>query len=181
METMSTLWEEYKARLRGYVAKRVDDRDAVEDILQDVFLKAHQNLPDLKARDRVAAWLFRIASNAIADHYRQRQRWVDLPLDLESPQPEPDRIADLADCLHPLIADLPETYRTALILSEIEGLPQSEVAHRLGLSVSGAKSRVQRGRAQLLERLNACCLIESRRRGTLEFEPRDKNCSEQCR
>lgn len=180
MEPISTLWEEHKARLRGYVAKRVQDRDAVDDILQDVFLKAHHNLHTLKSRGSIAAWLFRIASNAIADHYRARKTWVELPDELEAPEPEPDPVGELAACLQPLIDDLPETYRVALVLSEIEGLPQREVAARLGMSLSGAKSRVQRGREKLRQRLDDCCVIETGQQGVIGFEPRDARCKGRC-
>ncbi len=180
MEPISTIWEEHKASLRGYVARRVPDRDAVDDILQEVFLKAHQNLHALKSRGSIAAWLFRIASNAIADHYRARKPWIQLPDELESPAPEPDLLGELAACLQPLIDDLPETYRAALVLSEIEGLPQAEVARRFGISLSGAKSRVQRGREKLRQRLHDCCVIETGQQGVIDFEPRDARCKGRC-
>jgi RNA polymerase sigma-70 factor, ECF subfamily len=180
MEPVSDIWGAHKARLRGYVARRVQDRDAVDDILQDVFLKAHHNLHTLKSRGSITAWLFRIASNAIADHYRSRKTWVELPDELESPEPEADPVGELAACLQPLIDDLPETYRVALVLSEIEGLPQREVAARLGISLSGAKSRVQRGREKLRQRLHDCCVIETGRQGVIGFEPRDGRCKTRC-
>jgi RNA polymerase sigma-70 factor, ECF subfamily len=180
MELLSDIWNEYKTRLRGYVAKRVQDRGAVEDILQEVFLKAHNSLHTLRSRGSVAPWLYRIASNAIADHYRSQKPWTDLPDELESPEPGDDPVAELAACLQPLIDDLPETYRSALMLSEIEGLPQKEVATRLGLSHSGAKSRVQRGREKLRQRLHECCIIETGRHGIVGYEPRSGTCNERC-
>jgi RNA polymerase sigma-70 factor (ECF subfamily) len=180
MELLPDIWEEHKARLRGYVAKRVRDNDVVDDILQDVFLKAHNNLHTLKSHGSVASWLFRIASNAIADHYRFQKPWVELPDELESPEPEHDPVGELAACLQPFIADLPETYRAALTLSEIEGLPQREVATLLGISLSGAKSRVQRGREKLRQRLHDCCVIETGRHGIIDYEPRNKDCKEHC-
>lgn len=180
MEPLSTIWEEHKARLRGYVAKRVRDNHAVDDILQDVFLKALNNLPTLKSRGSVASWLFRIASNAVADHYRARKSWVALPGALESPRPEHNPVGELSACLQPFIADLPEIYRVAVTLSEIEGLPQREVAKRLGISLSGAKSRVQRGREKLRQRLHDCCVIEIGRRGVIGYEPRNKACKLDC-
>jgi RNA polymerase sigma-70 factor (ECF subfamily) len=169
------LWSEHRSRLRGYIAKRVREDDAVDDILQDVFLKASENLHTLRSRGSVAAWLYRIAANAIVDHYRSRKPWEELPVDVAAPESERDYIAELATCLQPLITDIPETYRTALVLSEIEGLPQREVANRLGISLSGAKSRVQRGREKLRQRLLDCCEIETGRGGITGYEPRDKN------
>lgn len=180
MEPISEIWEEHKSRLRGYVARRVRDRDAVNDILQDVFVKAHTHLNGLRSRGSVTSWLFRMASNAIADHYRSQKPWVELPSELKSPEVERDPVGELAACLQPLIADLPAIYRSALILSEIEGLPHKEVAKRLGISLSGAKSRVRRGRDKLRQRLHDCCVIETGRGGIIDYEPRDKKRSGRC-
>lgn len=177
---ISDLWSEHRARLRGYIAKRVRENDAADDILQEVFLKASENLHSLKSGGSIAAWLYRIAANAIVDHYRSRKPWEELPADVAAPEAEPNYVAELAKCLEPLIAEMPETYRTALVLSEIEGLPQREVANQLNISLSGAKSRVQRGREKLRRRLLECCKIETGRSGITGFEPRDKNCSSGC-
>lgn len=180
MAPIVDFWQEHKTRLRGYIAKRVRESDAVDDILQDVFLKAHINLHTVKSHGSVAAWLFRIAANAIADHYRSQKPWDELPDELAALEPERDYVAELASCLQPLIADLPETYQSALVLSELEGLPQKEVADRLGISLSGAKSRIQRGREKLRQRLLDCCDIETGQSGIIGYEPRDKNCDGSC-
>jgi RNA polymerase sigma-70 factor (ECF subfamily) len=170
---MTDLWLEHRARLRGYIARRVRERDAVDDILQDVFLKAYAGLPGVKPSGSLAVWLFRIAGNAIADHYRSQRPWDALPEDLAAPESQRDDAAELAECIRPLIAELPESYRIPLELSELEGLPQKEVAQRLGLSLSGAKSRVQRGRERLRRRLLDCCAIETGRSGLVGYAPRD--------
>lgn len=181
MDPIIDFWQEYKLRLRRYIARRVRGADAVDDILQDVFLKAHTSLHTVKSPGSVSAWLFRIAANAIVDHYRSEKPWAELPAELSAPEPEPDYVAELAACLQPLIADLPESYRSALMLSEIEGMPQKEVARRLGLSLSGAKSRVQRGREKLRQRLLDCCTIETGRTGVIiGYERRDKTCGGGC-
>jgi RNA polymerase sigma-70 factor (ECF subfamily) len=173
---MTDFWEEYKARLRGYISKRVREHNAVDDILQNVFIKAHTNLHTVKSHGSIAAWLFRIAANSIADHYRTHKPWDELSDELSAPEQERDYLAELAPCLQPLIAELPESYRAALVLSEIEGLPQKEVAERLGISYSGAKSRVQRGREKLRQQLLNCCDIETGLGGGITgYEPRGNN------
>ncbi len=177
---MTDLWQKHKTRLRGYIAKRVRESDAVDDILQDVFLKAYVSLHAVKSRGSIRAWLFRIAANAIVDYYRSRKPWDELPDELAAPEPERDYVAELAVCLQPLVAGLVEPYRSALVLSELEGLPQSEVAERLGISLSGAKSRIQRGREKLRQQLLECCDIETGRGHIVGYEPRGKNCNESC-
>lgn len=180
MKLMTIFWQEHRSRLRGYIAKRVRDRDAVDDILQEVFLKVNASLHSVKSHGSISAWLYRIAANAIADHYRAQKPWEELADEMAAPEPERDFIAELATCLQPLIAELPESYRTALLLSEIDGLPQREVAERLNISLSGAKSRVQRGREKLRQRLLDCCDIETGRGGIVGYELRDRKCNISC-
>ncbi len=175
MEQGTDFWQEYESRLRSYISRRVRETDVVDDIVQDIFIKSRTSLHTVKSHGSIAAWLFRIAANAIADHYRSLKPWNELPDDLAAPEPERDYVAELATCLQPLIADLPETYRSALVLSELKGLPQKEMANRLGISLSGAKSRVQRGREKLRQRLLDCCDIETGPCGITGYEPRNKN------
>jgi RNA polymerase sigma-70 factor, ECF subfamily len=180
MTPLEYLWLEHRARLRGYIAKRVRDASSVDDILQEVFLKAHGALSGVRSRGSLTAWLYRIAANAIADHYRAQRPWEPVPEDLPAPEPARDQAAELAECIRPLVAGLPEIYRTALTLSDLEGLPQKEVAERLGVSLSGAKSRVQRGREQVRQRLLDCCAIEIGRRGIVGYEPHDPQGDPDC-
>lgn len=174
---IADLWQEHKDRLHGFITKRVRDRYVADDVLQDVFLKAHAGLHTVTSPGSVSAWLYRIAANAIADYYRTHKAADELPDDLSTPERERNYIAELASCLQPMIAGLPDTYRTALTLSEIDGITQREVADRLGISVSGAKSRVQRGREKLRERLSQCCEIETGRDGIVGYEILDKSCA----
>jgi RNA polymerase sigma-70 factor (ECF subfamily) len=81
-----------------------------------------------------------------------------------------------------MIYSLPEPYRDAVVLTELEGLTQRELANRLGISLSGAKSRVQRGRAQLKQMLDECCTFEFDRRGkVIDCTPRAKTGCDECR
>ncbi|MCC6209012.1 MAG: RNA polymerase sigma factor SigZ [Gammaproteobacteria bacterium] len=180
MGAIPDFWTEHKTRLRSYVARRVHEPGAVDDILQNVFVKAYTSLHTVRSRGSLTGWLYRIASNTIADHYRGKASWEEISDELAAPEPEPDYIGELASCLQPLIADLPEIYRVPLVLSEIEGRTQKEVAARLGLSLSGAKSRVQRGREKLRQRLLRCCDIETGKGGVLGYEIRDKRCGGDC-
>ena len=88
-----------------------------------------------------------------------------------------DPRTELAGCLAPLVAGLPGGYREAMVLTEFDGLTQVAAAQRLGLSVSGMKSRVQRGRAMLRQQLTDCCQIEQDRRGAIiGFRPGSGSC-----
>ena len=172
----NAIWQQYRERLHGYIAKRVHETGAADDILQDVFLKVHTHLNTLRSQDRMVSWLYRVASNAVYDYYRTQRPWEEIPEELAAPEPEADVIAELSECVKPFIEGLPERYRTALVQSELEGVSQKEVAARMNLSHSGAKSLVQRGREKLRVLLMDCCDIESGPHGVVGYEPRNRNC-----
>jgi RNA polymerase sigma-70 factor (ECF subfamily) len=168
------IWKEFSGKLKGYIAKRVNDAMSVDDILQDVFLKIHSNLHSLKDNSKLQSWIYRIARNAVVDYYRSHRTGYVLPDDLTEPEEsssaEPSE--KLADGLKEMIRLLPPKYSKALILTEFEGLTQVELARNLGLSVSGAKSRVQRAREMLKDIFYECCHFEFDRRGTvIDYHP----------
>ena len=170
--TTDEAWAGFRDRLYSYIRARSRTAHDADDILQDVFIKVHQNIGTLDDEARLASWLFRITHNTIVDHYRKTQPVSiaeDFPA-VEDVDP-PDAEQRLAPFLESLISDLPSTYREALTLTELEGLTQVDMGRRLGLSPSGAKSRVQRGRAMVRDQLLDCCHIElDRRRHIIDYE-----------
>ncbi len=175
---METHWQTHKTRVRRYISKQVEDSAAVDDILQDVYLKAHTGRHTLKSEEGMGAWLYRIAHNAIMDHFRKHRSWDDLPDDLEAPVEDEAVLAyqELAKCLTPLMNMLPEKYRLPLQMAELEGMSQKQVAEQLGLSLTAAKSRIQRARVMLRERFNEQCHFEVSQ-GGIDFWPKDKDSS----
>ena len=149
----------------------------MDDLLQEAFLRIHQNLEGLQDKVKLNAWVHQIARNLIVDHYRTRPVQPS-QVDLETWRSEdPDDARDeLIGCIEPFIDQLPETYREAVRMSELQGLTQAEVAARLGLSVSGAKSRVQRGRKVAKEMLDACCLFHKDSAGRVNDYRRKSEC-----
>jgi RNA polymerase sigma-70 factor (ECF subfamily) len=148
-------WPELQARLRPFVARRLRTEADVEDVVQDVFLRMQRGLAGLRDEERFGPWVYRVARSAIVDHLRRaaKHRVADDEAVDEAALEggEDDRAAEreLAAALAPLIATLPSPYREALILTELEGVTQKQAAEMLGITHSGMKSRVQRGRQQL--------------------------------
>lgn len=178
---VTDIWEESRQRLRRFIAKRIDDPNDVDDVLQDVFLKIHLNIDKLTDPSKLYPWVFQTTRNAIADFYRARQR-TDLLADEDLDTfavTENDSVAEeeVLGWLEPMIADLPEKYREALRLVDVNGLTQQEVSDRLAISLSGAKSRVQRGREKLRDSLQKCCHIEFSRSGKIvEYKQKVEVC-----
>jgi RNA polymerase sigma-70 factor (ECF subfamily) len=189
MNDANEIWREVHQGLRAFIAKRVVDEAAAEDLSQEVFVRMQRGLSGLKKESRLVPWIYQIARHAIIDYYRARARQPERPIglasDLESLHPASLPVEssegsgqlrrELAGCLRPMIERLSEDYRQAVTLVDLEGLAQQEAAAQLGLSLSGMKSRVQRGRRQLQDMLEACCVITlDRRRGVADYDVRDQ-------
>lgn len=179
------LWTRLSEDLRRYIGRRVAPSD-VEDVLQIVFLRLHAQRGTLRDDDRVIGWVYAVARNAITDYYRAASRRRELAVPelpghehpvAQFDEPDDESEAELAACLRPLLARLPSEQAAALELVEFSGLSQVEAAKSAGVSVSGMKSRVQRGRARLREQLLSCCHITRDVRGRVqEWQPRAGDC-----
>jgi RNA polymerase sigma-70 factor, ECF subfamily len=177
--SLETVWNDVASKIRGYIRTRVRDHGAAEDILQDVFLKAHRGIGQLKSAEKLEGWLYLIARNAVIDHYRKAKPLEELPAEIvaETAEPEFEHAEALRAAFRRMIEQLPAPYGEALMLTEFEGLTQKQLAERLGISLSGAKSRVQRGREKLKETLLECCQFEFDRRGQIiECTPKHEGC-----
>jgi RNA polymerase sigma-70 factor (ECF subfamily) len=178
----AALWSEFAPPLKGFLARRVPPGVDADDLLQDVFLRVIRHAGSLRSTDRPEAWLYQIARNAVRDSLRARLRrdgkhdaieGDDLPAE---PDPAAARSAEaeLAPCLTAMIDRLPEPYRTAIALTTLQGVSQADAARQLGVSNSGMKSRVQRGRDRLRDMLVQCCAIAvDVRGGVSDFHARE--------
>lgn len=167
-------WETLADEATRLAVRRVPSNADVDDIVQEVLVRVWRTQDALPADERFRGWLASVVRNAATDHLRarQRQRLRSVPL-TEAPEaapPEgPAEDGDVRTCLvsvlRPFVAELPARYRTVIELSELDGLSHARIAARLGLSVSGVKSRVQRGRGLLRAMLERCCAIAVDARG----------------
>lgn len=162
MNTTKTIWDEYNNKLLSFIRKRVNNDVVAEDILQDIFVKIHLRINDLEDKTKLESWLYQLTRNSIIDHYRTKKNSEELPewLTEENLDKNEQTKQELEECIEPMIALLPEKYRDAVFLSELKGINQKEVAREQGISLSGAKSRVQRGRILLKGLLYECCEFE---------------------
>ncbi|HWG95658.1 MAG TPA: RNA polymerase sigma factor SigZ [Nitrospira sp.] len=193
MKMTEELWQVMHDGLRAFIAGRVNDQGHVDDILQDVFVRVYRQLDTVRDPHRIIAWIYQVTRNAIIDHYRKPGRQREVPSGLSSElevlheapaisemtrQGDATELrAELAGCLRPMIERLSQDYRDAITLVEIEGLTQQIAAKQMGISLSGMKSRIQRGRGQLKQMLNDCCVIElDGRKGIVEYHSRRAEC-----
>lgn len=148
--------------------------DLAEDLLQEIFIKIHLKKKDLQDEALLKNWVFTIARNSVTDYFRKRKFAI-------SGFPEEEEVIagqhSPLDCLDPLVRELPKKYREAIILGDIQGKKQQEVARELGITLANAKSRIRRGRKLILQGYIDCCDYTIKN-GVLVGETRPK---EQCR
>lgn len=181
------IWELLSTKLKSFLLKRVSDEQIAEDLLQETFIRIHQKLDDINDMQRITPWVFQIARNLVIDHYRTKPRDPTMLIDdVEEKVEEEENLNDLVlGWLPQMIAQLPDSYREAVELYELKGIPQQEIADQLNISLSGAKSRIQRGRAKLKNLLFDCCSFERDIRGNVigyeQTSPGDcSDCRDTC-
>ncbi|MBL4781422.1 MAG: sigma-70 family RNA polymerase sigma factor [Porticoccaceae bacterium] len=176
-------WSLSAQALRVYIARRVS-APYVDDLVGEILLRMADGGSGFSAAAKPMAWMYRVASNLISDHYRRQaieQRIFSSAEsqpggDSGSEEEEASAEKELALCLLPLIKALPELYREALQLVDIEGQTQVLAARQLAISLAAMKSRVRRGRQQLKQHLLACCRVEINRGGLVSYESKSDCC-----
>jgi RNA polymerase sigma-70 factor (ECF subfamily) len=180
------VWRSFSDPLKQFIGKRVSNEFDTDDILQDVFIKIHLHINNLQDDQKIHSWIYQITRHTIIDFYRRRKRdsiftqTVVEQEDLLFPDSS-DAHEELSKCLKEMVNDLPASYREAIEFTEFQGMTQKEFGQQQGLSLSGAKSRVQRARGKLQEMLLKCCQIELDRRGTvIAYTPHKTDCKDNC-
>ncbi len=167
------IYHEYYPRIAGYLRRLVGEAED-EDVAQEVFVKVSRSLDGFRGESSLSTWLYRIATNAAMDHMRKpasRQAANmpagsdDDPSDSEDTIPDSDAPVldallirkDMNECIRGIVDGLPENYRNVIVLSELEGFTNAEIAEVLGLSLDTVKIRLHRARTRLRKELEAKC------------------------
>lgn len=150
-----------------YIRNRISNKEDAEDLTQEVFFKLSrsntENIKDLKS------WIYTIAKNTITDFYRKKKVHTEAFEDKAIFDDSSNEVAvrELSKCVRHFINELPDKYRVTLVLSDLEDIPQKEIAARLNINYTTLRSRVQRGRKKLRELFSDCCTIEQGGKGSI--------------
>jgi len=179
------VYAEFQPRIYRYVTRLVGIKDA-DDVTQEVFVKVHQALPNFKNESQLSTWIYQIATNTATDRFRSRAFQQDAATvyecdsshsaihSCESSQSTPeDQIVrkEMSECIQSYVGVLKENYRVVLILSELEGFKNNEIASILGLSLETVKIRLHRAKEKLRQELNANCTFYRTDCNQLACEP----------
>jgi RNA polymerase sigma-70 factor, ECF subfamily len=164
----STIWNRHKAHLFNFIKDKVASSELAEDILQEVGVKYYNALKNGEI-EKHKPWLFQVARNTIADFYRTEFKKI-LPTQSEIPEIADQNRYNACVCdLTGFVIQhyLPENYGKALFMADIENVPQKKIAETLNISFTAAKSRIQRARKMLKERVESCIDLSYNRNGSI--------------
>lgn len=178
---------EKRPALFAYVRGIVRNAETAEDITQEAMLRAHRSVTTLKDHDRFIPWLYRIATNICRDHFRKnlrlREETQESNSELLSPHdprdenaPRLDKVmecAEMGECVQRYFAELSDSYRAVILLHDVEGMGNKEIADILEISLDTAKIRLHRARKQLRNILEDACNFYIDERGILVCEPKN--------
>ncbi len=180
--TLETIWKEYRSSLRAFLYSKISNAADIDDLLQEILIKTHQNLAKVRTEVSIKPWLFQIANHTIIDFYRRNKIFTEL--NQEETVSETvwlkaqarDIKQELSACIEPFIQALNEQDAALLTAIDINGESQRQYAESLGLSYSTLKSRVQKARTQLRSLFDDCCQMELDTQGNLmEYEPQKRS------
>ena len=159
LEAFEELYRQHGARIYNLAYRMAGNAADAEELVQDVFLLAYRKLDSFKGESALGTWLYRLAVNLCVDHLRSRQaRMGHLTDPLENdegqlrpiasgPPPEPTRVAHID--LERAVGRLPESYRAAFVLHDVEGLEHREIGQLLGIAEGTSKSLLHKARMRL--------------------------------
>ncbi len=171
---LDDIYASLHGKIVRYLTRLVGETDA-EDLAQETFVKVGQSLQDFRGEAQIQTWVYRIATNTALDRLRsplfretsQNPERIESIVSIEAIDPGQKRLSveqqaireEMSSCVRDVVHRLPDTYRTAIVLSELEGFKDQEIAQILGLTLSAAKIRVHRARARLKEELSDSCVF----------------------
>jgi len=171
------VYDEYQGKILRYLTRMVGENEA-EDLTQEVFVKIGRALETFRGESSMSTWIYQIATNTALDKLRhpfnRHAGGKLLPVEAITETKEDENIwtgelaasteqrvirQEMNGCIREIIQTLPETYRSVIVLSELEGLSDAEIADILGLTLQAAKIRLHRARAKLRQELTTACIF----------------------
>lgn len=166
-----TIWNQLNTQLYFFILKKVKNKDAANEILQNSFLKIHQNINSLKDASKAKAWTYQIVRNEITNFFTTESKTITKPsIDFLK---NSDTYEELC-CFDRFVSNLPKEYNEVIELVYFEGKKQAEAAKIIGISLANVKARIRRAKVILTKNFNECCKFEINKEGKLTGE---NNCS----
>lgn len=172
-------YNEIAISIRNYIGKLTSDKEVIDDVVQEVFLKVHHSIATLQDSEKLNAWLRRIVYTTLMDIYRKKRKEQQLEKTLvmdDETAPENEGNVALMECIVSLLQLLPGEQRELLEAVEVKGISQAEYARQNNLPLSTVKSKVQRARQKIKDLVKSnCALINDSYGNVIEYTINEKN------
>lgn len=186
--TFEDIYYEYEGRIYNFIRQMIQNEEEAKDLNQEVFIKVYRSLSTFRGECSLSTWLYRIATNKCYDYFRRqtsagRDKTLPLEPDLEKVSFVQDKIFDLhqktvesemKECIHNFINNLSTNYRTTLILHDMEGLKNREIAAIIGCSLETVKICLHRARKKIKTILDSNCKFSYNEQNLFCCEPKNK-------
>jgi RNA polymerase sigma-70 factor (ECF subfamily) len=180
------VFSEYERPIYNYLFRMTENETEADDLTQETFVRVHRGLPTFRGESSLSTWIYRIATNVSFDHFRRRatqQAKTAVPLEESTPDVEwvdeapssPEQLAaqsEMSECVDGFVDRLPPSYRAVLVLHDMQGLKNREIAEVLDCSLDNVKIRLHRARKKLREALNTGCDFDRDERNVFVCEPK---------
>ena len=167
MKCLIHAWHHHESELRRWLVSRLGNPADAEDLLHDVFEKAMLQGERFCSVENARAWLFQVARNRMIDRYRMKHEQAELPENIAATENESEAVDELSECLPRILSELSAEDREAITLCDLNGMPQQRYALMKGISLAAAKSRIQRARKRMRQRLESGCQIQLNEAGNV--------------
>lgn len=177
--TTTEVWKNYADDVKRLIMSKVKDTQITDDLVQEVFIKAHTKLETVHDERNIKSWLLSVSRNIVLDYFRKGNKEVSLQQE-ETIESEESYQHSEKDCLPGIIKKLPKKYRDPLFLADIKGMKQATIATQLNLPLATVKSQIQRGRKLIVQGYMDCCDYKLNDKGFLVGEVKEKTQCKVC-
>jgi RNA polymerase sigma-70 factor (ECF subfamily) len=187
LPTFDHIFEEFERPIYDYLLHLIQNQADAEDLAQETFIRVHDKLETFRGEARLSTWIYRIATNISTDYFRSsahRQAKAnplleEVDLDREFANLSAPSVAqqvaqsDMSDCMQKFVQHLPYSYRTVIVLHDLQGLKAQEIADILECPLETVKIRLHRARVKLRASLHAGCDLDHDERNVMVCEPNE--------
>lgn len=191
-----SVFGEFQKPVYNFVLRMVKDRFLAEELTQDIFVKTYNSLSEFRGDSKLSTWIYRIATNACLDHFRSKPHKKDEKTDLLSPgdllkstvlngdqkppTAEEELIsAEMSSCVRDYLNDLPDQYRAVILLHDLQGFTNPEIAKIIGTTLDNVKIRLHRARRAMKDVFASKCSFYRDERNVLRCIQKEGDSEEQ--
>lgn len=164
------IWNNFNGKLRSFIQSKVKDSAVADDLLQEVFIKIHKQIGQLKDENKIQGWVYQVARNTVYDHFRKPGQKIELKaeqLDIIEEESDNSYMAETIEDMVKMMNNMPSEYCDVLCLTELGGMSHKTYAEKTGISHTAAKTRAYRARMMLKDMLMKCCHYQFDKYGTV--------------